>query len=246
MNHINTLVKAGLSEKEASVYLASYELGESTVARIAQKSDIKRSTAYLELESLIKKGLVSQSIKKNIKYYTAQSPKVILSTLEENKNELEQSMKSILSLGNAIDKKPSVRYFEGEEGIKEAYRDTLAIPNKEIQSWFSSTTVDDSSFQMKHYVPERVKRNIWMRIIVPDSASLKPYIEKNPEQLRIVKTIEEEKYNMENELMLYDKNKIAILNYGDKIGIIIESPKIHNSLKQIFEIMWETLPDQKK
>jgi HTH-type transcriptional regulator, sugar sensing transcriptional regulator len=245
-NYINILINAGLSQKEASVYLANYELGESTASRIAQKSGIKRPTAYMELENLIRKGLVSQSKKKNLKYYTASNPKTILSILNENKNEFEKNIAGLLSIGTAIDKKPSVRYFEGEEGMKEVYRDTLSIPNQEIQSWFSgSTAVGKESIQEKYYIPERQKKNIWIRAILPDSEELRPYIAKNSEQLRKSKTIDETKYNMDNEIILYAKNKTAILNYGDKLGIIINSSKIHESIKQIFEIMWEILPNKK-
>jgi sugar-specific transcriptional regulator TrmB len=246
MNHLDTLIKAGLSPKEASVYLASYELGETTASRIAQKSGIKRPTTYMELENLIKKGLVSQSERRNLKYYNAQSPKVILAILDENKKELEQNMASLLSLGSAIDKKPSVRYFEGEDGIKEAYRETLSTPNQEIQSWFSaSSSVGSESFQEKYYIPERQKKNIWIRAILPDSQELKPYILKNSEQLRKSRTLDSKKFNLENEILLYGKNKTAILNYDDRLGIIIESSKIHDAIKQIFEVMWEMIPEEK-
>jgi sugar-specific transcriptional regulator TrmB len=246
MNHIDTLVKSGLTPKEASVYLANYELGEATASRISQKSGIKRPTTYIELENLIKKGLVGQSRKKNLKYYTAQSPKVILEILTENKKELERNMQNLLSLGTAIDRKPSVRYFEGEDGIKEAYRETLAVPNQEIQSWFSaSSSLGSESFQEKYYIPERQKKNIWIRAILPNSPELRPYLTKNNEQLRKSRLIDPAKYNLENEIILYSKNKTAILNYGDKLGVIIESPKIHDSIKQIFEIMWEMLPEEK-
>ena len=46
------LEQIGLDPKEAKVYLAMLELGETTVARIAQKSKIKRTTAYDLVDSL--------------------------------------------------------------------------------------------------------------------------------------------------------------------------------------------------
>ena len=241
------LTKSGLSSKEASVYLANYELGESTASRISQKSGIKRPTTYIELENLIKKGLVSQSTKKSLKYYTAESPRTILSILDTNKKELEINMKDLISLGTAIDKKPSVRYFEGDEGMEQVYRDTVVLPNKEIQSFFSASDVlGDESFHNKFYIPERQKKNIWIRAIMPDSKKVEPYIKRNSEQLRISKTVSEAKYNMNNEIIMYDKNKTAILNYGDKISLIIDSQKIHDSFKQIFDVMWEMIPQEKK
>ncbi len=246
MNYIEILMKAGLSEKEAAVYLANYKLGESTASRISQISGIKRPTTYIELESLIKKGLVSQSSKKNLKYYTAANPKVILTILEENKKELEDNLSKITSLGRVVDKKPFVKFFEGEEGIKEVYRDTINLPNKEIQSWFSAvSTVGNESFQEKYYIPERQKKNIWVRAIVPDNKQIRSYLNKNSEQLRKSKLIDEKKYNSENEIILYDQTKTAIVNYNDKIGVMINSQKIHDSIKQIFDIMWEMLPNER-
>ena len=53
------LQDAGLNETEAKIYLATLELGETNVGRIADKSGIKRTTIYLSLENLIKKGLIS-------------------------------------------------------------------------------------------------------------------------------------------------------------------------------------------
>ena len=249
MNHINTLIQAGLSPKEAAVYLANYELGESTASRISQKSGIKRPTTYVELGNLTKKGLVSQSTRKNLKYYTAESPRMILTILDENKKELEKNMADILSLGTAIDRRPSVRYFEGEDGMKEVYRDTLSTPNQEIQSWFSASvnlTLGNESFQEKYYIPERQKKNIWIRGILPSSDDLKPYIAKNKEQLRQSRIVDAKKFNLDNEIILYGKKRTAILNYDDKLGIIIDSAKIHDSFKQIFEIMWEILPEEEK
>ena len=56
------LQKLGLSDKEASVYLAMLELGPSVVSDIAKKANINRSTVYVVLEFLKKRGIPSQLI----------------------------------------------------------------------------------------------------------------------------------------------------------------------------------------
>ena len=53
------LQELGLSEKEARVYLALFELGPSVVSGLAKKAGINRSTTYVILETLAKRGLVS-------------------------------------------------------------------------------------------------------------------------------------------------------------------------------------------
>ena len=48
-------------------------------------------------------------------------------------------MPELLSIANFIDKKPQIRYFEGKEGLKEIFKDTLNYPNQEILAWFPRT-----------------------------------------------------------------------------------------------------------
>ena len=55
------LIKLGLAEDEAKTYLAALEAGTATVAQIAINSGIPRSSTYLLVEQLLKKGLLSQS-----------------------------------------------------------------------------------------------------------------------------------------------------------------------------------------
>ena len=60
---LTQLKHIGLSENEAKVYLAMLELGPSPVLEIAAKAGINRPTAYAQIESLKKMGLVSMQTK---------------------------------------------------------------------------------------------------------------------------------------------------------------------------------------
>ena len=53
------LVEIGLNEKEAKVYLASLELGQSAVQGISSRSGVNRATTYFIIEGLTAKGLIS-------------------------------------------------------------------------------------------------------------------------------------------------------------------------------------------
>ena len=50
----------GLNQKEASIFLASLELGPATISDIARRSNIKRTTVYNLIEPLLQKNLVSK------------------------------------------------------------------------------------------------------------------------------------------------------------------------------------------
>ena len=53
----------GLNEKEAKIYLELLKQKISTASKLAKITKINRTTAYLELENLMKLGLVNYVIK---------------------------------------------------------------------------------------------------------------------------------------------------------------------------------------
>ena len=55
----NGLKELGFSEKESEVYLAMLELGPAAVQDIAKKAGVNRSTTYVMIESLKRRGLIS-------------------------------------------------------------------------------------------------------------------------------------------------------------------------------------------
>ena len=136
MSLLNELKEAGLSINEAKVYLASLELGESTIVRISQKSKVKRATVYLAIDSLKEQGLISFTKRKNKTLFFAEDPRKLQEKIEEKKEKIAKIMPELLSFSNLIDKKPKIKYFEGREPVKEIFRDLLNYPNQELIGWF--------------------------------------------------------------------------------------------------------------
>ena len=52
------LIKNGMKEEEAKVYLALLDIGESTATKIAERTGIERVHTYQIANSLIEKGAV--------------------------------------------------------------------------------------------------------------------------------------------------------------------------------------------
>ncbi len=72
---LNQLKKLGLSEKEARLYLVALETGPTTIAKLAQKSGVKRGTIYEFLDEMIEKGLLEITITGKRKLYSGVEPK---------------------------------------------------------------------------------------------------------------------------------------------------------------------------
>ncbi|MCL5009224.1 MAG: hypothetical protein M1400_02685 [Patescibacteria group bacterium] len=117
------LTKIGLNEKEAKVYLALLELGPATAYRIAPKAGIKRSIAYVVLESLQARGLVSVVPQGERKLFVAGDPGKLLGELEQRKELYKRFLPNLEALyaDSSRKEKPQVQFFEGREAVYSLY-----------------------------------------------------------------------------------------------------------------------------
>jgi len=74
---LKELQDLGLSEKEARVYLAALELGQTTADKLAKHAKVNRSTTYVQLESLMKVGLMSTHEERKKTVFAPESPELL-------------------------------------------------------------------------------------------------------------------------------------------------------------------------
>ena len=86
------LVKLGLSEKEARIYLLLLQIGSSPVSALAKRAHIKRVSVYSVLETLFDRGLVTFEQHPEGKRYLAYDPECLLYLLEKEKAQLKCRM----------------------------------------------------------------------------------------------------------------------------------------------------------
>lgn len=134
-----TLEKLGLSNKEARLYLSLLELGPAVVSDIAKKAHMNRSTAYVVLGFLVKRGFVSISDIKSVRLYTPVSPERLVRLAQESAdkhNELVSIAKTLLpklkSMQNKTEQKPRVQFFDGDEGIKAVQQEMIMVKGMTI------------------------------------------------------------------------------------------------------------------
>lgn len=237
------LEKAGLSNKESSVYVALLELGKGTVSEISRKALINRTTGYDILNNLVSKKLVSISGKEPKQEYMAESPDklelYINESIEERKLALSDIKKIIPDLQTLynIEGRPKIRFYEGKDGLQEVYEDTLSS-HEEILAYAS---VEDIKPTLPHYFPEyykrRAKAGIPIRAIFPESVDARERAKLDSVEKRQSLIIPADKFSFHPEINIYD-NKIMIASWREKLGIIIESSEIADAMKKIFELAW--------
>jgi sugar-specific transcriptional regulator TrmB len=119
------LQSLGLTDEESKVYLAVLELGGAYVSAIAKKANVHRVSCYHTLGNLVTKGLISSLIRNNMKYFSVESPKVLVNQLEEKYHKAQELLPELLSLTNSLAYKPKIQYYEGLNGLQNIMEDTL-------------------------------------------------------------------------------------------------------------------------
>ncbi|WP_237717117.1 TrmB family transcriptional regulator [Cupriavidus basilensis] len=130
MNMVEMLQAAGIDGHKADFYLASLELGEATVAAIAQKAGIGRTNAYEVLDRLVASGFVSTIQKGARSYVIPQDPIMLLRKIESQRQIIQEVLPQLRSIHNSSGGKPKVRFFSGLEGIKTVMSETLECQSK--------------------------------------------------------------------------------------------------------------------
>lgn len=236
----NVLLKLGIEDKKAEIYLSCLEKGGATAYSIAKKVGLKRPTAYDILYSLQKEGLVYIAIKDKKKLFYPADPEVLMRKIKEKEKDLSIAMPMLQNLYNSPKAKPNIMYFEGIEGIKQMYEDGLKILKKgdEILSYGGEDMVKYLPKYSEYYVDERVRKGISVRGIYKQASEYENYVKKSKEQLREIRLIDERLFDVQNEVLIY-KNKVAITSFGKEMfGMIIESREIYNCQKAMFELAW--------
>jgi HTH-type transcriptional regulator, sugar sensing transcriptional regulator len=237
------LEQLGFNPKEAKTYLALLELGEGTLADLARKSRIKRTTLYDIVRSLKDKGLISAVRSGGRLLYSAEDPRTLDDRLREQQTVLSTALPELLSITNALPQKPKIRYYEGIEGIKEVYRDTLEYPDQELLAWVSEEAgvAFDIDFLNQVYLPGRIRKKIWVRAIVPNIPLMREFLGEDLGTLRTTRGMDHARFPLDVEINLYGRRRVALMSFREQSGLIIENESIYTTFKSIFEQQWASL-----
>jgi sugar-specific transcriptional regulator TrmB len=242
---VKELQELGLSEKEAKVYFAMLELGHATADQLSKHAKIVRPTTYVQLKSLMDKGLVSTHEEGKKTYFAPESPALLKRLLEgqaeevrRKERDLTELLPELLRSFESAGERPVVRFFPGKEGIIAAREDML-VANKEKKSYaifsYEQLLAVFSKEELVAYTTRRKELGIFSRGIQVQS----PHLEEAE-----TSSLTERRYIPPESLML----TINLAIYDDKIGIwslkgslfamIIQSESVASSMKSVFDFLW--------
>lgn len=240
------LQEIGLSDKEATVYIALLQVDNDSVLDLSRKTKINRTTIYPVLDSLSKKGLINEVKIDNKVRFQAQPPERLETYVERQKVTLEESAKrlhgdivpQLKSIQREEGERPVVKYFEGREGVISSMEELFETPITEKMQYtiYSRDIVDKlfSDAERKRFVNIRLDKDVTSKAIYTHTRGDLP---QGPRNVRA--RIDEKKYPISCDISIYqDKVKINIL--GEKLsGISIVSKDLAQTMKSLVNCIFD-------
>ncbi len=246
----------GLSDKEAIVYKVLLEQGKAPANQIITTSKLKRGITYFVLKSLTEKGLISSYEHNKKLYFQIEHPSRLLDLVKAKKEEtqtLEHTLKFLLpkltsQFKIAIDK-PTVRYFEGEEGIKEVFEDIYGPKDEPVYGCVDLESGEDAvpDYIVKKLVPKRIKNKLMALTFFGNSPAAQKLQQNDTNSYRESFLLDKEEYPMPAEIDVY-QDRVALLSFkkGEFLGLLIENEDFAQSLRSIFKLAHNLMKEKKK
>lgn len=243
------LQNMGLSKEEADIYLAGLELGETSVQNLAKKAGVKRPTTYKILDKLMENGIFYQTLKGKKRYFNAENPEKLKSSLKQKELDLNRIMPELKSIYNFSDTKPKVKFYEGVAGAISVYDDTLASTQEgaEILSYTGIKNIFAifPKDYAQNYFQRRMAKNITARIIALDSEEAREWKTNASREMREIYLVPEDQNIFSGDTEIYG-DKVALISYKENfMAVVIESREIANMQRFIFNLAWENLNKQR-
>lgn len=232
------LENIGLSKKESKIYLAAIELGLSPASKIAKTAGLNRVTTYDTLEKLMQKGFIAKHKRKGTFQFSGIDPEITALDFRAKAREFRKALPDFKRLqGETLH--PQIQYFEGIEGIKKIYLDTLSSKT-EILNYTDSKGIREIWPEYdKDYVQKRVDKKIYLHGISPNDNEGQSAKAADWDRHREIRLVDKKNYDFSNEINIYN-DKVAIASFGSNpTGMIIENRDIANTQRAIFKMAWE-------
>jgi sugar-specific transcriptional regulator TrmB len=233
----------GLSDSEATIYLASLELGPASVQDIAKKSHVSRVTTYAVIESLTERSLMS-SVEKGKKHlFAAESPERLVAFVTARLKEMETTLHEVQG---AIDElkliqrgeKPVVKMYEGSEALKAIETDILMTKPKTIEEFTNLDAIRTihPPETREAYFEQFAKLKPKSRAILLARGKPPQPVSADSDQIVIPRDLD---LDFKGSLMTYGQKKVALCTLeGKLIAVVVESEALAKTVHALFDYIW--------
>ncbi len=238
------LLKIGLTNEEAKIYLACLEIGGGPVSVIARKAGVQRVGCYHTVEKLLQKRLLSRYDKNGIKCFAPEPPEQIVRIAEEKVNMAKVLLPELKSLAGTAGFKPKIRFYEGIDGVKNVLTESLEAKGeivgytnlKDVASAFPEFFADYNRRKLE----KKIKTRLLSPMTVESAKLLEKFLPKNydPNLVELF-LVNKDQFPFENDMVIFGNSVgIVSLKKDEQLGLIVESAAFATTMKAVFDLAW--------
>lgn len=236
------LEQAGLSAKEAALYLTLLHSGKLTVAALAQKSGVKRPTVYPLLAALGEKGFVKQAVIGKRRYYLPESPRYIAVQLEKKQQKFATALPDLEEIFKKSAHEPETTTYYGKESLKRLY---MTIQNEAL---WAKTIFSPASFirvfslsESRMFAAGFSDREATLLSLLPNDATSKRLVADNKRSgfKQTNKLLPKDYILSVNSIVWGDR--VALISYENLFAIELHNAEIARYFENQFDWWWKTL-----
>lgn len=242
----HSLREAGFSATEMLVLRHLVESEALTVREIANKTG--KSTGVLDqsMKKLMGKKIVERTVINDQPRYRIRSLDSILRWLRQDMEERQASMqRQHLSIQQFLSSlkvdrvRPDMEYFQGQEGIEQAYLKLLESGGELLtQSPILTTAEDDPlrAFRVD-YFRKRQYRKIFQRVIAPDTSLARRFQSRDHFEYRKTVLVPQSEFPLSFEKTIVG-DTVACINHTEQSACFIRYPELAKTERLTFETAW--------
>jgi sugar-specific transcriptional regulator TrmB len=240
---IHLLEDIGLTKPQAHAYRALVEHGSSSAPAIAAAIHESRSNTYKVLDKLCEIGLAAKDQTTTKVTYYPTSPAALEKLVQEKaaaiqlqESKLNAALPSMLDYFFAHSEQPSIRYFQGKEGMRQIYTEIL----KTGETFYLLRSPADMAYYDAQFFSELIHKRMALGIktvsLTPDVPSANHDAELDKKRGVSRTWIDASDYTAPVEWNVAG-NKVALISYGEEaMGVLIESRQIAESFRQMLQL----------
>ncbi len=239
------LSAAGLTPTESSCYSALLEKEDWKPSELAKYVNLTRTNCYKILDRLVERNLAERFDKHKVLHYRGRNPAHLLQlareerlSREKSEKELEINAQDLINKYFQVHEQAGIRYFQGKDELKDIYLDQVKS-NKPIYIIRPNYNMDIYDFGFMSEIRHMARKaGIQRYAITPDRPKApKNYRESDPFMLLERTWLPAGDYKSPVEWNAYG-DKVAIMSFGNEaIGMIIESPQIAESVRELYRLL---------
>ena len=238
------LLKLGLSDEEIKIYLACLEINGGPVSVIARKAGVNRVSAYHTLENLLKKRLLSLYNRNGVKCFAPEAPEKLEELMLEKVHLAKALLPQLKSLAKVQGFRPKIRFYEGMDGIERVFNESLSSEGEILGYTNLKQVIDQIPVFFKDYTSKRLKKEIKSRYLSPNTVesvhAIDPFLPKgfDPNLIEIL-LVNKAQFPFDNDILIFGNSVgIVSLNPDERLGLIVESPTLSQTMKAVFDLAW--------